>query len=154
MERIGSLLKNVRGLTGWALVEHHMERQLEAGKTTAQDWADELNGVDYQAWVLADPADPTSKLVPICWVNPSKEKDPTQTSPGRTKIPRMYERPRRMESWNFYLWWKDEHAGQEMPAWVKAILSDAEFADRCLAAYALIAARAMLPFRASAEEAA
>lgn len=150
MERIGSLLKNTRGLTGWALVEYHMERQLSAGKTTAQDWADELNGVPYISWVLADPADPTSKLVPICWVNPSKEKDPTQTSPGRTKIPRMYERPRRMESWNFYLWWKDEHQGEDVPAWVNSLRSDDEFGERCLVAYVALVAQAMFPFYVSA----
>lgn len=151
MQKVASLLKNSRGLTGWPFVEYHMERQLDAGKTTPQDWADELSGLPYQAWVLAKPEDPTSKLLPICTVNPSKEFSPLETNPGRTKTPVLYERPRRMESWNFYLWWKDERVGEEIPDWVKAIRSDDEFVAFCLSAYVAMAALAMRPFTVAPE---
>lgn len=149
MQTVASLLKNSRGLTGWDLVRYHMDRQLEAGRTTPRDWSDELNGQPFQAWVLAKPEDPTSKLLPICTVNPSKEFSPLETNPGRTKTPVLYERPRRMESWSFYLWWKDERAGEEMPEWVKSIRSDEEFEGLCASAYVAIVALAMWPFYAT-----
>lgn len=151
MQKVASLLKNSRGLTGWPFVEYHMERQLDAGKTTAQDWADELGGQSFQAWVLAKPEDSTSRLLPICTVNPSKEFSPMETNPGRTKTPVLYERQRRMESWNFYLWWKDEHPGEEMPEWVRSILTDEEFTARCLSAYVVMVAWAMRLFYVAPE---
>lgn len=140
MEPVAKLLKGNR--TGWDLVRHHMDAQLESGKTTHQDWADELNGVPHQAWVLAKPEDPTSKLLPICTVNPSKEFSPLEQNPGRTRTPVLYERPRRMESWNLYLWWRD-NGPAPMPSWVVAMRSDEElaaFAGYCYGAMLAAAA--------------
>lgn len=143
MERVGSIQHRAfRGpaLVGWEFVEYHMQRQLERGLTTPEAWADELQGEPYEAIVLADPTDLTSKMVPICEVYPSKEKNPRGPIWGRSAFPKRYASPRRMESWNFYLWWKDEHPGQEVPKWVKTMWDDGEFAEICAKGYAAILA--------------
>lgn len=125
MERVSTALK-VNGLLGWELVRARMDAQLEADKTTPQDWSDELNGIPFQALVLAKAEDPSSRLFPICTVNPSKEFSPLETSPGRTKIPVLYERPSRKKSWSHYLRWRDKYAGQPVPAWISRMRTDQE----------------------------
>jgi len=106
-----------------------MNAQLESGMSTVECWSSTLHGEPFQSWVLANPQDASSRLVPVCVVNRTRKTDPTETAQGRTQRAQTYQDDPLIDSWNFYLRWKNDHPGEkEIPPWVTRMRSNDEHA--------------------------
>ena len=101
------------GLSGWEFFEHHQERLIGSGMSTAEYFLDDLEGRDFIAY--------DAKGFPI--------REPRKEGQIGTSPVKHFRRRRLMKSWEYFSRWKQDHPGDAVPREINHIRDDKLFEE-------------------------